>query len=74
MTLAERCSVHADKMQDEGWYVTANVLASAAERLALLDEVMAEAWVEINGGGVVTPDQVEQMRCRFGKLTDAPAD
>lgn len=32
--LAPRLLVHADKMQSEGCYVTANVLAEAAEALA----------------------------------------
>ena len=30
-TLAERCRIHAEKMQGEGWYSTANVLAEASE-------------------------------------------
>jgi len=36
-TLAQRCMIHADKMQGEGWYVTANVLAAAAEALDAAD-------------------------------------
>lgn len=32
--LAERCRIHADKMDNEGWYVTANVLWQASEALA----------------------------------------
>lgn len=32
--LAVRLRVHADSMQSEGWYTTANVLAEAAEALA----------------------------------------
>ncbi len=35
MTLAQRCRIHADRMQDEGWYVTANVLSAAADELEL---------------------------------------
>lgn len=34
MDLAERCRIHADKMDGEGWYVTANVLWEAGEVLA----------------------------------------
>lgn len=33
MKLSERAIIHANKMQDEGWYVTANVLAACAEAL-----------------------------------------
>jgi DNA-binding transcriptional regulator YiaG len=33
MKLSERALIHADKMDDEGWYVTANVLAACAEAL-----------------------------------------
>jgi len=32
--ISQRLDVHADKMQLEGWYTTANVLAEAAEALA----------------------------------------
>lgn len=32
--LSPRLEVHADNMQSEGWYTTANVLAEAAEALA----------------------------------------
>lgn len=34
LTLSQRCALHADKMQDEGWYTTANVLAQASQTLA----------------------------------------
>jgi DNA-binding XRE family transcriptional regulator len=33
MKLSEKCAIHARKMDDEGWYVTANALAAAAEFL-----------------------------------------
>jgi DNA-binding transcriptional regulator YiaG len=33
MKLSERALIHADKMDDEGWYVTANILAACAEAL-----------------------------------------
>lgn len=33
-SLSKRLEVHADNMQGEGWYTTANVLAEAAEALA----------------------------------------
>jgi hypothetical protein len=36
VTIEQRCLTHADKMQEEGWYTTANVLAAAAETIALL--------------------------------------
>lgn len=38
-TLADRCRIHAEKMQNEGWYVTANVLAEAAEALDEVGEI-----------------------------------
>lgn len=31
--LSERAMIHADNMQSEGWYTTANVLAASAEAL-----------------------------------------
>ena len=31
--LIERCEIHSNKMYDEGWYVTADVLSQAAEVL-----------------------------------------
>ena len=31
--LPERCRIHAGKMDGEGWYVTANVLAAAADEI-----------------------------------------
>jgi hypothetical protein len=40
--LVKRCRIHADKMQDEGWYTTANVLdaaANALENLGYKEEV-----------------------------------
>ena len=33
MTIAQRCRIHAEKMSDEGWHVTANVLWTAAEEI-----------------------------------------
>ncbi len=33
MKLAERALIHAENMQSEGWYTTANVLAACAEAL-----------------------------------------
>lgn len=33
LTLSKRALLHADKMDEEGWYVTANVLALCAEAL-----------------------------------------
>ena len=36
MTLSERALIHADNMQSEGWYTTANVLAECAEVLERL--------------------------------------
>lgn len=33
-SLSQRLEAHADNMQSEGWYTTANVLAEAAEALA----------------------------------------
>jgi len=51
--LSERALIHADKMDEEGWYVTANVLAACA---AALDEERA----------AMTPEQykaiIEQLR------------
>jgi hypothetical protein len=32
--LSPRLMIHADNMQSEGWYITANVMAEAAEALA----------------------------------------
>ena len=41
-SIERRCEIHAEKMQEEGWYVTANVLAAAAEEIkALRKEVEA---------------------------------
>jgi DNA-binding XRE family transcriptional regulator len=40
MKLSERCAIHAEKMNDEGWYVTANILAAAAEILNESDSDM----------------------------------
>jgi hypothetical protein len=33
MKLSQRALIHADKMDEEGWYVTANILAACAEAL-----------------------------------------
>ncbi len=33
MDITERCAIHAAKMDDEGQYVTANVLTLAAETI-----------------------------------------
>ena len=38
MTLAERCDIHGDKMDEEGFYVTAHVLWNAAEALKALTD------------------------------------
>lgn len=36
-SLSDRCRVHADNMQSEGWYTTANVLDEAAQALDQLN-------------------------------------
>jgi hypothetical protein len=33
MKLSERALIHADNMQSEGWYTTANVLAACADAI-----------------------------------------
>ena len=33
LSLSRRCEIHAEKMEGEGWYVTANVLWAAAQAL-----------------------------------------
>lgn len=48
MTLSERCRIHADKMQGEGWYVTANVLAEAADHIDLLEARQLEPEKLVN--------------------------
>lgn len=52
--LSPRLMIHADKMQSEGWYVTANVLAEAAEALA--------DWTP----GDMTPDQYKNHIKKLG--------
>jgi hypothetical protein len=42
MKLSERCHVHALMMDDEGWYVTANVLDSAGVELDSLESLCEE--------------------------------
>lgn len=42
MTLSDRCLIHGDKMDMEGWYATANVLWLAAEELERLQAKIAE--------------------------------
>ena len=46
-TLAERCRIHAEKMEGEGWHVTAGVLweiaATHDELLAALKPIIAGA-------------------------------
>lgn len=47
--ISRRCRIHADKMQDEGWYVTANVLAAAADEIdGLLEELKHYKSLEAN--------------------------
>jgi hypothetical protein len=41
--LAERCRIHAGKMDSEGWYVTANVLDAAADEIERLRALIARA-------------------------------
>lgn len=38
MTLPERCRAQARSMDEEGWYVCANVLAAAAEQIEELED------------------------------------
>lgn len=46
-SLPTRCRTHADNMQSEGWYTTANVLAEAADLIekipADLAKILSEA-------------------------------
>jgi hypothetical protein len=42
MKLSERCHIHALKMDEEGWYVTANVLDSAGVELNSLESLCEE--------------------------------
>jgi hypothetical protein len=39
--VVERCLIHARKMDDEGWYVTADVLGLAAERIRELEKLIS---------------------------------
>lgn len=41
LSLSERAAIHADKMDGEGWYVTANVLSSCARALDVDEHVNA---------------------------------
>jgi hypothetical protein len=43
MTLSERCRAQAESMDLEGWYVCANILREAADRLETLEEGSGEA-------------------------------
>lgn len=52
-TLSQRAMIHADNMQSEGWYTTANVLAECAETL---DEESA----------TMTPKQYKAIIDKFG--------
>lgn len=52
--LSTRLMTHADSMQGEGWYTTANVLAEAAEALA--------DWTS----GDMTPDQYRAAIQKIG--------
>jgi hypothetical protein len=54
MPLSPRLMHHANNMQDEGWYTTANVLAEAAEALA--------DWTP----GDMTPDQYRKAIEKLG--------
>jgi len=47
-TLAQRCLIHADKMQDEGWYVTANVLWAAGMRIEELEAKLSAIKASVN--------------------------
>ena len=40
--LPERCEIHARKMDEEGWYVTSNVLWAAAQELVRLRKIIEE--------------------------------
>ncbi len=53
-SLSRRLMTHADNMQSEGWYTTANVLAEAAEALA--------DWTS----GNMTPDQYRKALDKLG--------
>lgn len=53
-SLSKRLEVHADNMQSEGWYTTANALAAAAEALA--------DWTP----GDMTPDQYKSAIKKLG--------
>jgi hypothetical protein len=41
LTLPQRAMIHADNMQSEGWYTTANVLAECAEVLDAAEALRA---------------------------------
>lgn len=41
LTLPERALIHADRMDEQGWYVTANVLAASADALAIAAATVA---------------------------------
>lgn len=50
-SLAQRCLIHADNMDSEGWYTTGNVLREAANKLESHEAVSRELIAEFDGPG-----------------------
>lgn len=44
--LTVRLMTHADSMQSEGWYTTANVLAEASEAITRMTALLREAGID----------------------------
>lgn len=40
LTLAQRCAIHANKVEEEGWHTTSGVLLQAAIELEHRDELL----------------------------------
>ncbi len=69
-TLSQRLLIHADNMQGEGWYTTANVLAEAAQALGAAKEILdfLES-IEGHGYGGMAAFEIARMHARTLALT-----
>jgi hypothetical protein len=68
--LARRCQIHSAKMDEEGHYLTANILFEAANEIERLREMAAGYLEEVKRAYSLDLDEVKSC-ARCGRVVDA---
>lgn len=69
--LSERAMIHAENMQSEGWYTTANVLAASAEALDEARAAVASIRTRVGQINQARENYTAQSLFQIGRATEA---